>query len=129
MFASKADQVSRLNVQIKDGLTEIQSDAEEIQLALRAMQVPAKATKSKLGGNGVVHTTQEHQRALQAGVDSLMSRLLNLTNNFKQFLIEHQRLVSKQEKRKERLIGPQGSKFVHQQTVSGARKSRILPQH
>lgn len=60
LFASKAEQVSRLNVQIKDGLTEIQNDAEEIQMALRTMQAPSKPKKSSLGGNGVVHTTQEH---------------------------------------------------------------------
>lgn len=33
LFASKEDQVSQLNIQIKDALTEIQVDQEEIQVA------------------------------------------------------------------------------------------------
>ena len=35
LFASKAEQVSHLHIQIKDGLTEIQADTEEIQEAAR----------------------------------------------------------------------------------------------
>jgi hypothetical protein len=53
----------------------------------------------------VVQASADHFKALQAGVDSLMGRLLAMTNHFKSFLIEHQRIVSKQEKRKEKLIG------------------------
>lgn len=93
------------------------------------MQLPASAKpkKSKLGGNGVVNASADHLKALQAGVDSLMQRLLALTNNFKTFLIEHQRIVSKQEKRKEKLIGPQGHNKQNQ--FASLRKQRILPQH
>lgn len=59
LFASKAEQVSCLNVQIKDGLTEIQNDTEEIQAAVKSMQTGGRK-KSNLGGNGVVQSSVEH---------------------------------------------------------------------
>lgn len=90
LFASREDQVSQLNIQIKDALTEIQVDQEEIQVA--AQQMGRKSTA-------------QHKKTVQAGIDTLSSRMLGIAADFKNFLQEHQRVVKKQEAKKTRIMG------------------------
>ena len=128
LFASREDQVSQLNIQIKDALTEIQVDQEEIQVA--AQQMSRK-------------TTAQHKKTVQAGIDTLSSRMLGIAADFKNFLQEHQRVVKKQEAKKTRIMGASavgvaaggGSSAKRSQVVkSGSiaekrNRMKILPQH
>ena len=74
MFASKEDQISHINIAIKDGLTEIQHETEEIKEA--SQQMPRG-------------TTGSHKKAIQAGIDTLTGRMVGIGVDFKTFLQEH----------------------------------------
>ena len=127
LFASREDQVSQLNIQIKDALTEIQVDQEEIQVA--AQQMSRK-------------TTAQHKKTVQAGIDTLSARMLGIAADFKNFLQEHQRVVKKQEAKKTRIMGAAAgaatggaqsskrSQVVKSGSIAEKRnRMKILPQH
>lgn len=88
LFASKADRVSQLNVTIKDQLTEIQAYQEEIQ-----------------GGHSRMKESAQAKQAIQAGIDTLNYRGQQIATDFKNFLQAHQKVLQKQEEKKERLMG------------------------
>ena len=67
LFASKEDQVSQLNIQIKDALTEISVDEEELQKASQHMSKK---------------TTGAHRRAVQEGIATLNSRMQGIAVDF-----------------------------------------------
>ena len=50
-------------------------------------------------------TTASHKKAIQAGIDTLTGRMVGIGVDFKAFLQEHQKVLKKQEAKKERLIG------------------------
>ena len=74
LFASKDDQISHINIAIKDGLTEIQFESEEIKAASQEMPRGTSAS---------------HKKAIQAGIDTLTGRMVGIGVDFKTFLQEH----------------------------------------
>ena len=74
LFASKDDQISHINIAIKDGLTEIQFESEEIKAASQEMP------------RG---TSTSHKKAVQAGIDTLTGRMVGIGVDFKTLLQEH----------------------------------------
>ena len=126
LFASKDDQISHINIAIKDGLTEIQFESEEIKQASQEMP------------RG---TTPSHKKAIQAGIDTLTGRMVGIGVDFKNFLQDHQKQRKKQEAKKSKLIG--GVASAPTTDASGAvrnnsstnssmrakRKMHILPHH
>lgn len=51
------------------------------------------------------NVTGQHRRTVQAGIDTLNSRMMGIAADFKNFLEEHQRVVKKQEEKKTRIMG------------------------
>ena len=81
-------------------------------------------------------TTGAHKKAVQAGIDTLNCRMMGIAGDFKAFLEEHQKVVRKQEAKKERIIGASGSSRKNKVAAQAANsitskrnKMRILPQH
>ena len=81
-------------------------------------------------------TTTAHKKAIQAGIDTLGGRMMGIAADFKKFLEEHQKVVRKQEAKKERIIGGVNSsknrnQKVHQSmqanSIHNKRKMKILP--
>ena len=88
-------------------------------------------------------TTGSHRKAVQAGIETLDYRMIVIAGDFKNFLEEHQKVVKKQEAKKERIIGNVGSTSgaasgggyrnnqvsQSQNSLHNKRKMKILPQH
>ena len=68
LFASKDEQISRINVLIRDGLNEIQACSEEISAA---------------SDNMPRGTTASHKNAIKAGRDTINNRIMGIGTDYK----------------------------------------------
>ena len=68
-----------------------------------------------------------HKRTVQAGIDTLNHRMLGIAADFKCFLEEHQKVVKKQEAKKERIIGAGSGSSGKNSSYSGggARSNQV----
>jgi len=60
------------------------------------------------------NVTAQHKRTVQAGIDTLNCRMMGIAADFKCFLEDHQKVVKKQEAKKERIMGASASQRQRQ---------------
>jgi predicted ferric reductase len=77
VYSNKADEISSLNIQIKDAITEVQVDTEEIE---------------KQASQGAKQKSQ-YENAIKTANKILTLRLHTATCEFKNFLQKHQKNV------------------------------------
>ena len=70
-------------------------------------------------------TTQSLKKVVQAGIETLNSRMVGIATEFKDFLQGHQAVVAKQEAKREKLIGSTGPKLPNRSNTSAAASPQI----